>query len=253
MMTPFYLRMTVAGAAFQLGDLLLEHMIEYKVNISIKDAESITFENISSGMGLNEVVMECYSAIGLLMNNPYGVVDIESIDIDMRIIPRSVVSRIWSVDLSDSKVKAGQSIRISAVLESVLAGKKQYQWDLEIPENLVPGKYELTVGGYRDYEQFLVKTVPHRFIAQNLPGLIEALNNSLQIDRDKLYCLLALPSGGVIIETAELPDLPATKVLLLQDTKRAMRIRPYSHWLERNLETGTVVIDKRVLQITVEK
>jgi hypothetical protein len=57
----------------------------------------------------------------------------------------------------------------------------------------------------------------------------------------------------VIIETAELPDLPATKVLLLQDTKRPLRIRPYSHWLERSLETGTVVIDKKVLQITVEK
>ena len=253
MMTPFYLRMTVAGAAFQLGDLPLEHMIEYKVNISIKNAESITFENISSGMGLNEVVMECYSAIGLLMNNPYREVDIESIDIDMRIIPRSVVSRIWSVDLSDSKVKAGQSIRMGAILESVLGGKKQYQWDLEIPEDLAPGKYALTVGGYRDYEQFLVKTVPHRFVAQNLPGLIEALNNSLQIDRDKLYCLLALPSGGVIIETAELPDLPATKVLLMQDTKRALRIRPYSHWLERNIETDTVVIDKRAFQITIEK
>ena len=253
MMTPFYLRMTVAGAAFQLGDLPLEHMIEYKVDIGIKDAESVTFENISSGMGLNEVVMECYSSVGLLMNNPYGEVDIESIDIDMRIIPRSIISHIWSVDLSDSKVKAGRSIEISAVLESVLAGKKQYQWSLEIPEDLREGKYELTICGQRDYERFLVKAVPHRFIAQNLPGLIEALNNSLQIDRDKLYCLLALPSGGVIIETAELPDLPATKVLLLQDTKRALRIRPYSHWLERNLETGTIVIDKKVLQIIVEK
>ena len=253
LMTPFYLRMTLAGAGFQLGDLPLEHMIEYKVDIGIKDSESITFENVSSGMGLNEVAMECYSTIGLLMNNPYGLVDIESIDIDMRIIPRSVVSRIWSVDLSDAKVKAGQSIRIGAVLESVLAGKKQYQWDLEIPEDLMPGKYELTICGQRDYEQFLVKAVPHRFIAQNLPGLIEALNNSLQIDRDKLYCLLALPSSGVIIETAELPDLPATKALLLQDTKRALRIRPYSHWLERNLETGTVIIGKKVLRITIEK
>jgi len=253
LLTPFYLRMVVAGAAFQRGDLPLEHMVEYKVNIGIKDAQSIAFENVSSGMGLNEVVMECYSTIGLLMNNPYGIVDIESVDIDMRIIPKSVVSRIWSVDLSDSKVKAGQSIEINAVLESVLAGKKQYQWDLEIPEDLVPGQYELTICGQRDYEQFLVKAVPHRFVAQNLPGLIEALNNSLQIDRDKLYCLLTLPSGGVTIETAELPDLPATRALLLQDTKRVMRIRPYSHWLERNLKTGAVVIDKKVLQITVEK
>ena len=253
LLSPFYLRMTVAGAASQSGDLPPEHTIEYKVDIGIKDAESVTFENVSSGMGLNEVIMECYSSIGLLMNNPYGEADIESIDIDVRITPRSVVSHIWSVDLSDSKVKAGQSIEISAVLESVLAGKKRYQWSLEIPEDLRPGKYELTISGQRAYEQFLVKAVPHRFIAQSKAGLIEALNNSLQIGRDKLYCLLALPSGGVIIETAELPDLPATKALLLQDTKRALRIRPYSHWLERNLETGTVVIDKKVLQITVEK
>jgi hypothetical protein len=253
LLTPFYLRMVVAGAAFQRGDLPLEHMVEYKVNIGIRDAQSIAFENVSSGMGLNEVVMECYSTIGLLMNNPYGIVDIESVDIDMRIIPKSVVSRIWSVDLSDSKVRAGQSIRIGAVLESVLAGKKQYQWDLEIPEDLAEGKYELTICGYRDYEQFLVKAAGHRFVAENLPGLIEALNNSLRIDRDKLYCLLALPSDGVIIETSELPDLPATKALLLQDTKRVLRIRPYSHWLERNLQTNAVVIDKKVLQITVEK
>jgi len=253
MLSPFYLRMAVAGAASQLGDLPPEHLVEYKVDIDIKDAESVTFENVSSGMGLNELVMECYSSIGLLMNNPYEEVDIESIDIDIRIMPISVVSHIWSADLSDSKVKAGRSIEINAVLESVLAGKKQYQWTLEIPEDLAPGKYELTVSGYRDYEQFLVKAAPHRFIAQSLPGLIEALNNSLQIGRDKLYCLLTLPPGGVIIETAELPDLPETKALLMQDTKRTLRVRPYSHWLERNLETGTVVIDKKVLQITVEK
>jgi hypothetical protein len=124
---------------------------------------------------------------------------------------------------------------------------------VEIPEDLEPGKYELTVCGQRDYEQFLVKSVPHRFIAQSKAGLIEALNNSLQIGRDKLYCLLALPPGGVTIEKAELPDLPATKALLLQDTKRVLRVRPYSHWLERNLKTGLITIDKKVLQITVEK
>jgi len=253
MLSPFYLRMAVAGAALQLGDLPSEHMIEYKVDIGIKDAESVNFENVSSGMGLNELVMECYSAIGLLMNNPYQEVNIKSIDIDVRIMPESIVSHIWSVDLSDSKVKASDSVEINAVLESVLAGKKKYQWTMQIPEDLPPGKYQLTVGGYRDYEQFLVKAAGHRFMAQSLPSLIEALNNSLQIKRDKLYCLLALPAGGVIIETAELPDLPATKALIMQDTKRALRVRPYSHWIERKIQTGTVIVDKKVLQITVEK
>jgi hypothetical protein len=252
-LSPFYLRVAVTGAALQLGDLPPEHMIEYKVSIGIKNADTVAFENVSSGVGLNDFVTECYGAVGLLMNNPYGQVDIKSIDCDIRIAPKSIISHIWSVDLSDTTVKAGQSIEISTILESFLAGKKQYQWSLKIPEELVPGKYELTICGYRDYEQFLVKSVPNRFVAQSLPGLVDALNNSLRIDRDKLYCLLTLPPGGVIIEKAELPDLPATKALLMQDTKRALTVRPYTHWIEHNLQIGSVVIDKKPLQITVEK
>jgi len=155
--------------------------------------------------------------------------------------------------LSDSKVKAGQSVDIGVVVESVLAGKKEYRRTLEIPRDLAPGKYELTVCGSRDYERFLAKAASHRFVAQSVPQLIDALNNSLQIDRDRLYFLLVLPSGGVTVEKAELPDLPATKTLILRDTKRTLRILPYSHWIEQSLETGTVVIDKKTLRITVEE
>ncbi|MHC4557224.1 MAG: hypothetical protein ACYTFW_08520 [Planctomycetota bacterium] len=253
LLTPVYLRAVVAGAALNHGDFPPDHMIEYKVVIGIEGGESISFENVSTGLGLNEMIMESISSVGLLMNNPYKKVDIESIDFDIRIMPKSIVSHIWSLELSDSKVKAGESIEIGIVVESVLAGMKKYQCSLEIPEDLAPGRYELTVCGWRDYEQFLVKAVPYRFIAQNLPQLIDALNNSLQISRDKLYCLLVLPSGGVMVEKAELPDLPATRALVLQDAKRALKVRPYSHWIEKNIKTNTVVIDKKVSRITVEK
>jgi len=155
--------------------------------------------------------------------------------------------------LSDSKVKAGRNIDIGVVVESVRAEKKKYRCGLKIPEDLAPGKYELTVCGSSDYERFLMKTVPYRFIAQSLPSLIEAINNSLQVDRDKLYCLLLLPSGGVAVEKAELPDLPETKVLVLRNAKRTLRIRPYPHWLESSLKTGTIIVDKKVMRITVEK
>ncbi len=253
LLTPFYLRMAMAGAAFQLGDLPLDHTIEYKVAIGVQNAEAVTFGNVSSGMGLNELIIESYSALGLLMNNPYERVNVDSVACEIRIVPKSIVSHIWAVDLSDSQVKAGQSIEVGVIIESVLSGKKKYRCRLDIPEELAPGKYELTVCGRRDYEQFLVKSAPHKFIAQNLPGLIDALNSSLRIDRNKLYFLLALPPGGVIVEDAELPDLPATKTLVLQDGKRALRILPYSHWIERSLDIGAVVIDKSVLRITVEK
>ncbi|MFC1634646.1 hypothetical protein ACFL5Z_07360 [Planctomycetota bacterium] len=253
LLTPFYMRVAVAGAAFQLGDFPQEHTVEYKVAIDLKDGESVSFENVSSGMGLNELILESYGSVGLLMNNPYERVDIESIAFDIRILPKSRVSHIWSVELSDAKVRAGKNVDIGVVVESVLASKKKFHCSLEVPEDLAPGKYELTICGPRDYERFLIKMAPHKFIAPNFHALVRALNNSLQIERGKLYFLLTLPPRGMIVENAELPDLPATRMLVLQDSKRVLRVLPYAHWLERNVEIDSIVIDKSVLPIVVEK
>ena len=252
-LTPVYIRVALVGAAVYLGSFPPDHMIKYKVSIAVRDAGTITFENISSDLGLNELLMEGVGSIALLMNNPYKKADIESVDYDISIIPRSIASQIWSVDLSDTEVRAGDKIDVDVVVESVLAGKKKYRDTLEIPENIAPGEYEFTICGSRDYEQFLAKAAPQRFVAQNFPGLISALNNALGIDRDGLHFILALPPSGVTVETAELPDLPATKALVLQDAKRSIQILPYQHWIEKSIKTGTIVVDKKVIKITVKK
>jgi hypothetical protein len=253
LLAPSLLRSTVAGASMRLGDLPPEHTIEYQVSIGIEGAEPITFEDVSSDTGLNEMIMEGTSPVAMLMNNPYRNVNIKSVDFTVRISPKSIISHIWSVDVSDLTVKAGQNIGIEVVIESVLAGKKKYNCSLEIPQTLSPGKYELVICGKSSYEMFLRKAAPYRFVPQNLTGLMDALRHLLSIDSDKLYFLLAMPAGGVAIEKSELPDLPATKALLLQSDKRTLKIQPYQHWLEKTIKTGTVVIDSKSVQITVEE
>jgi hypothetical protein len=253
LLTPGLLRAAVSGAALYLGDFPPDHMIEYDVAIGIDDARSIRFENVSTELGLAEMIAETTGSVALLMNNPYGEVDIRSIDFDVRIVPQNIVSHIWSVNLSDSKAKAGQEINVGVIVESFLAGKKKYEFTVRIPDELAPGRYDLTVCGSYEYERFLRKAVPYRFVAQDLSSLLEALNNALRVPRAKLYCLLALPASGVTVERAELPDLPATKALVLQDGKRTVRIQPYPHWLEKSLDTGTVVVDKKVIRVTVER
>ncbi len=252
LLTPMIFAVAVAGAASYLGDFPLDHTIEYKVAINLEQAEPITFENISTGMGVNEMLLESRSSVAVLMNNPFKKINIESLDFEIRIMPKSIISHIWSVNLSDSKIKAGEIIEVAVVVESFLAGKKKYQFSLKIPEDMPAGEYELTVCGSQDYAQFLQKAAPYKFIAQSLPSLIEAINNSLQIRQDKLYCLLILPPGGVALEKAELPDLPATKALVLQNEKRTLSAQPYQHWLEESIETGTIIADRKVARIMIE-
>ncbi|MHC4070020.1 MAG: SpoIVB peptidase S55 domain-containing protein [Planctomycetota bacterium] len=252
LLTPLLLRTSVAGAALNLGNLPPDNMVEYEVVIGMENAEQIRFRNVSTNVGINDVVMEAVSAVALLMNNPYGKVRLESFDFDIRIVPKNVLSHIWSVGLSDSKVKPGETVDITIVIESKLSGKKRYQYSQEIPDDLPPGKYEMIICDSWFYEQFLVARAPYRFTPENLPTLIASVNNALAVERDKLYCLLVLPAGGVAISRAELPDLPATKALVLQDAKRALRALPYVQWLEKTFDTGTITRDKEVLHIIVE-
>ncbi len=252
-LTPDVLGSAVAGACLQFGQFPPEHTVRYKATIEVEGGESIVSENVSTGSGPAELLMESVGSVTLLMNNPFAKVDIKSVDFEVGITEKNIFSHIWSVDLSDSVVKPGQTVDISVILESVRAEKKRYNWSLRVPDDLGAGKYELIVTGWRGYLDFLKEAVPYRFVAQSVPSLIESINDVLAIKRDKLYFLLVLPAGGVAVEREELPDLPATKVLVLQDAKRTLKIRPFQHWLENIVETGTVVIDKKIMRITVEK
>jgi hypothetical protein len=253
LLTPLVLRSAVAGAALMLGSLPPDHTVKYKVVIGVEGTAPVAFENVSTGIGLDEMLEEGTAAVAILLNNPYKKVNIKSINFDVHIVPKNISSRIWSVDLSDSRVKAGQELDVTVVVESFLAEKKEYHRSLKIPRELAPGKYDLIVCGGHGYQEFLMKAAPYKFVPQSLETLVEAMNNLLTIGRDKLYCLLVLPAAGVAVERAELPDLPATKILLLQDVKRTLRSQPHPHWLEESLATGTVIIDEKVMQITVEE
>ena len=252
-LTPMVLGAAVAGAALKGGDLPPDNTVEYKAAINIEGAEPISFENISANTGLNEMMWESVGSTALLLNNPYKKVDVNSMEFDICLKSKDIASHIWSIDLSDSKVEAGQKLDVSVVLESALADKKKYRFTLKIPENLAPGNYELIVCGGTGYQEFLKQNAPYRFIPQSLPTLIEAMNNALHIDRGRLYCLLVLPRGGIAVEKAELPDLPPTKALVLQDPKRILTVQSYPHWLEESLKTGTVVTDRETARIKVEK
>jgi hypothetical protein len=251
-LTASLVRAVVLGAAMRQGVLPPDHTVSYETTIDLDDGQSIRFANVSTGFALAEPTVEIGSTLALLMNNPYQLAELRSIEVDVRIEPRDTSAHLWSVDVANTKVKRGGDIQVEAVVESFLGDKKRYQLNVPVPEDAAPGKYQLMLLGIYEYENYLRKTVPYRFIASNYQILIEALNRALNYDRTRLYCLLVLPPDGIALDRAELPSLPGTKSLVLQNSKRALRVQPYPQWIEKTVETGTVIADKVIIQIVVE-
>lgn len=253
MLTPALVRSALSGAAFQAGSFPPEHCVEYHATIDLDDGQSIRFGNTSANMELVEASGEVAGALTMLMNNPFGGPAVKAVQFDVSMTPKNIDSYIWSVDIEDSKIKPGQEIRADVVIESYLKEKRRYPIRIEAPEDLAPGKYSLMFLGSREYENFLRKSLPYRFVATNYQTLVDALNAALNVSRTKLYCLLVLPPDGIMLEKAELPRLPRTKALVLQSEKRAVPVVPYAQWVEEVVETGTVIADKEIVAVTVEK
>jgi hypothetical protein len=251
-LTPLVLRVGVSALVQLRGALPPDNTLYYRGNIELDDGQTISFDNISTGQDLAEVIRDGVSPVALLMNNPYSKVKIKSFDFDVRVSEKNVLAGIWSVELSQSKVKPGDSLGVDVVLERFLKQKQKYTFNFIIPKDTPAGIYPLIVCGGYDYEEFLKKATPFRFVPENLDTLVGAINDVLAINRDELHCMLIFPGGGVALENAELPELPATKALVLGDATRAAKMQVFPGWLERKVRTGFVLVDQQVMNVTVE-
>lgn len=252
-LTPQLLRSALAGAVLMAGSLPPDNTIEYRVLLKTAGERAVDFENTATGAGLMEMVRDGISPVALLLNNPYRAVDMNSLDFDVRVRSENTSAAIWSVDLSDRVVKPGEKFQVEVVLECFQVRKRRYVFELRVPKDLRPGRYDVIVCGGRGYGDFLRRAAWQRFVPESLPSLIDAMNEVGRIRRDRLHCVLVLPPEGVIIDKAELPDLPATKALILGDAGRAASVQPYPHWVEQSVDAGRIVLDSEVMHITVEE
>jgi hypothetical protein len=253
LLTPLLLRAAISSAVLVQGDLPPDNTLQYKGVVELDGAGPVVFENVSTGFELAEMMRDSVSPVALLMNNPYRQVRIKSFDLDVRVNEKNITSAVWSVGLSHSRVKCGEKVDVEVVTESFQAQKRKYSFSFVVPENTPPGTYQLLVCGGYDYGEFLRRAVPHRFVPENIDTLVGAMNDILAIGRDELHCILVLPSGGVALENAELPELPATKALVLGDAKRATTMQVFPGWIDKSVRTGAVIIDGKIMNITVEQ
>jgi hypothetical protein len=93
---------------------------------------------------------------------------------------------------------------------------------------------------------------PHKYRATDLPSLKSGLKRVMQLRRDKLFAVMPTPASGLIIRQHEMGQLPPTKMLLMQDSKRLLPLEPYKAWIENSITLDRIVQGRAEIEITVE-
>ncbi len=252
-LTPIIANYVVQGGVFMKGDLPLEHTVEYKSTINVKDLGPISFSNVSSNDKSFDMSVKNLSSISMMMNNPFERVDIESMEFEIKITSDNRTARIWSIELGDTKLRQGEKVRADIVLQGYLDKREKRTVELALPADIQPGRYKLQIGGGEFYRQLLVRSAPYRYVPQDAEDIIEIINEMSNIPRNQLYAVIDLPAGGIAIEKAELPMLPASRAAVLKDARRTLASRPVARRVSANIKTEIIPVDSMTIEIIVEK
>ncbi len=251
--TPMILRLAVNGAALLQGPLPPEHTVRYKARICVKGQEPLVIDNISSGRSTSELEQNLYSIIAAVLNNPFEELDVESIDVAVDLVSVDSRADIWAVDVSRTRVKPGQTILADVTMRSYRSEKTTAAIEFQVPETVVPGKYTVQIMGGTDYQRFVAKTAPQRFRAFDIKTMMQAFGRLTQFRNDRLYAVMPTAPSGIVMRQHELPELPQTKILLMQDVKRLRPAQPYMDWSESEIKLDKIMSGTAEIEIEVER
>lgn len=252
-LTPLILRAAVTGAALYLGELPPEHSVRYQCRFGLESGQQLNFGGISSGQSIMEMAGDLFSLSAALLNNPFAAMYADKIILDIEIAPDNLLASLWEAKIADTVFKPGDTVKIDVALKGFRSEPKMFSLELPIPDNCPDGKYPLQVCGADAYQAFLVKAAPQRFTVIDVDTFLAGLNRILNIQPDHLYVCLPTTQYGLTMRNTELPNLPTSKMMLLNDDKRIQPVAPFQNFIEASVPAGLIASGSTIIEITVDK
>lgn len=252
-MSPFFATMAAIGGASYRGELPLEHTVTYSSEIEYDGVEPMRFSNMSAGAGLSDLMGDTFEPIAMVLYNPWKEVRLKRLKVSVSIDDQEKLYVIKSVHLPKQIYHPGEVVEAKAVLEPMRQLEVHSKIQLQLPDDLEDGRYEISVGSFMGYQSARRKAQPHLNTAYNAEETRDVLQQRLSIERNGLYMTMTLPKRGVAIEGKALPELPASKVMLLTDQSRKKTTAKFGELLWTRLETDYVVGGRKKFNIEVRR
>ncbi|NLW82835.1 MAG: hypothetical protein GXY41_00275 [Phycisphaerae bacterium] len=251
--TPQVARVVAMASALMQGPLPDEHAVRYNGRITVEGDKTIAFDNLSSGSSLTDVGSELLSTLTLLLSNPFEQVTPKAIEINITVEPDDQTAAFWSARLSQTTVKPGQTIKAEVTLQTFRQARTTHWVEVTVPDTMPAGKHTLHLLGAATYNSFLTQNAPQRLRVVDTDSLLSGLDRVLNMPRNRLYAVLPVPATGLTLRRFELPDLPPTRMLLMQDSTRLPAVEPYRNWIENSVAIDKIVAGGIQIELTVEQ
>jgi hypothetical protein len=208
------------------GELPEELTAEMNARIDIEGHDPIIIKDTFSGSSYSggrapqALYHHLAGLVNLLAYNAYRPVRIQRIECETHVVPGRSTADIEAVQLDSDTFMPGETLRGTVFLRPYKGLRQSLPVKLKLPADLPEGTYTATVCDDLANARLALHDNPTLNNPQNLDQLFEAVHLQTAAKRTNLVVRVPVKDVGVALQGQALPDLPASMVHILGNTRR---------------------------------
>jgi len=218
-LSPILAAAAAGGGLTATSELPQDHTVSYRIRVKPVGYDPIVRENLAvSPNADNFVENQVRSLVGLLMENPFRALKVESVDVQVTVEVVSRLAEIQEVRALRNTVRPGESLPVEVKVRPWRAAPEWLKVEVAVPADYPDGPCRLSLCGADDALRQEMREAPARFRPDDIDGLVGLMRRSER--RDQLFIRLDAPGEGIAIGTDELPNLPGSMRTILSGSAR---------------------------------
>jgi hypothetical protein len=217
---------TLTNSIDMEGELPEELTAEMETRFEFEDRPPLVIRDTYSGPSYSggRAPAALYSQVAALaqtlVNNPFQTVRIKSITCDTRLAPGRQSADIEAVQLDSETYAPGETLRATVYVKPYRGTPQRVAVQLPLPAHLPEGTYTAQIcddltNVRQQIRESVVLSSP-----TNLEQVFDVLAVQASVKRTHLVVRVPLSNTGVTLDGQPLPDLPASMVEMLANSKR---------------------------------
>ncbi len=228
--------------------------LRMRSHIALADGRTVERDQVySSGIAPLRAVIDAVQPVGVLLNNPFAGLTLDSLHFELEISETLAQARITGLRLSPPEPKAGQRVALQATLQPYRAEPVTEHLELRLPAHLKPGPFVVRVGSGVASTDWEAARQPAAFVPRNAADLLALLERTGAADELVVEVFRVEP--GFTMKGRELPGLPPSALAVLNADRSAghLGLVRGEVVLRHTLTIDYVLLGEQSLDMTLRK
>ncbi len=230
----------------------LENTARVRAELRFTGGRVIELDSLEAGGSSVGLVMGILPIVGVMVQNPYESLEIESVKVTVDIEDGNRMGTILGGRLDRAEVAPGETVAVNLEIQHYAGPTELRRIELLVPDDLDEGDYPLTVSGSNSYTMLKLMSSPQLMVTENIDDLTRFLQEMYSYRSDAIYITLQLPEQGLAVGRTEMPKLPSSQRAILQSPTRT-DVMPYPRLVDKVFDSDAVINGEVSFTLSVRK